>query len=182
MVLVLGLSKAELSHGEFNEAILIRFKAMPLHEDIEDSHSVGQSGFKVIPDSMPYFFEMTDGGEHGEHCLNDHTLIPYPARTDLHVDWITRFGVKGSVGENDHLFFKLFNQRLEGGIIDIGHIGSPVHHQSILVEYKTELSSNNPPVIGFALPAYLLWASSLTDWMDEFNPIGIGYSKGGGVS
>ena len=63
--MVLVELKAELSDRERDEASLIRLKAMPLDQDIEQGHGEADFGFEVIPDLMPAVLEVTDVSQHG---------------------------------------------------------------------------------------------------------------------
>jgi hypothetical protein len=46
------------------------------------------------------------------------------------------------IPQDHHLVFKLLNQVLEAGIVDIGPVAIPSRHQAQVVEYQTELASD----------------------------------------
>ena len=58
-------------------------------------------------------FEMADHGEHREHRLDEHALLPLAALTQFEVGRIAFRGMEGGIIQDDHLFFALANQPLK---------------------------------------------------------------------
>ena len=61
MVLV---SKAERSQGKVDGASFVNLDTIPLNQNIERSHGIGQTAFEVFPFSMHDFLEMANKGQH----------------------------------------------------------------------------------------------------------------------
>src|SRR5262249_61800616 len=62
---------------------------MPLDQDIEGGHGEREPGVEIGPDAMRDLFEMTHDGQHGEHRLLQHALLPFPTLTEFEVRGIS---------------------------------------------------------------------------------------------
>src|SRR4029453_9900754 len=106
---------------------------MPLDEYIKGGHGEGEAGVEVLPDSVHDFLEMAHDGEHGEHRLDEHTILPLAARTQFEVRRAPPGGREGGIPQNDHASVDLPNEPLKGIIGNIGGCTVPPYHQAILV-------------------------------------------------
>ena len=155
--------QTELGNGKVDIAVFIGLQSIPLHKQIEGSHSEGQAHAEVIPYSMRYFLEMTYQSEHGEHHLHPHTLVPLTTLTKLEIGRVSLSGVKSQVSQDNHLVFKLIDKVLEASVVDIGGVTIPSCNQSQVIEHQAQLASHYPSVVGLALLAYLTRASAFAD-------------------
>ena len=171
--MVLVFLQTESSNGDMNEAALIGLQPIPLHKQVEGSHSESQAHGEVLPYPMHYLLEMTHQSEHGEHCLHPHTLVPLTTLAEFEVGRVSVFGMKACISEDDHLVFKLGDKVLEASVVDIGGVTVPGCNQSQVIEHQTQLASHYPSVIGLALLAYLMRASAFADRVDQFDAIAI---------
>jgi len=85
---------------------------MPLDEDIKGGHGEGEAGVEVLPDSVHDFLEMADHGQHGDHRLHEHALLPLAPLTQFQVAGIPLRGVEASITQDNHALFDLPNQPL----------------------------------------------------------------------
>src|SRR5215471_13143194 len=110
---------------------------------------------------------IADQRQHGEHRLDEHTVLPRAAWTEFEVGGIAFRGMKGRITQDNHPPINLLNQPLKGVIRGIGSGTRPPHDQSPLVEEQTEFAPDNPAMIGEALATDLLRAPTLPDGVDE---------------
>ena len=101
---------------------------MPLDEHIEGGHGERQTRLKIRPASMHDFLEMAHDGQHGEHRLDEHTVLPRAARTQFEIGRIALGGMGGRITQDDHAAVDLPNQPLKGIIGDIGRCTVPPYH------------------------------------------------------
>ena len=74
--------------------------------------------------------------------------------------------MEAAVTKNEHLAVVLLDQRLEGGIIDIGRVHCPIHNLPQVIENEAQLGADDPAVVGLAFPANLLWTAAFTPRMN----------------
>src|SRR5215468_9725051 len=108
----IGLLQTKLSHREGHEARRIGVEAMPLDEDIKGGHGEGEAGVEVLPDSVHDFLALAQDGEHGEHRLDEHTVLPRAALTQFEVGGVAFRGMKAGVAQDNHAPVDLANQPL----------------------------------------------------------------------
>src|SRR2546427_13064522 len=106
---------------------------MPLDQDIEGGHGEREPGVKIRPTPVYDPLEMAHDGQHGEHRLDEHTVLPRAARTQFEVSRVPLSGMEGGITQDDHAAVDLLNQPLKGIICDIGRCTVPPYHQAILV-------------------------------------------------
>src|SRR5262245_18684279 len=128
---------------------------------------------------MHDFFEMADERQHREHHLDEHTVLPLPALTEFEVGGIALSGMEARVTQDYHASVDLANEPLKGIIGHIGRATVPPHHQAILVHQQTELPPDNPAMSGEAFAPNLLRAPTLSDGVDELDPIGVDHPEHG---
>ena len=133
----IGSLQTKLSDRERHETRRVGLEAIPLDEDIEGRHGKGQARLKIGPAPMHDLFEMADERQHGEHRLDEHTVLPLAALTQFEVSRIPLGGMEGSITQDDHASVDLANQPLKGIIGDIGRGTVPPHHEAILVQQET---------------------------------------------
>jgi hypothetical protein len=95
----IGLLQTKLSHRERHEARRIGEEAMPLDEYIKGGHGEGEAGVEVLPAPMHHLLEVADHGQHGEHRLHQHAILPLPARTEFEVGGITLGGMETGIAQ-----------------------------------------------------------------------------------
>ena len=73
---------------------------MPLDEDIKGSHGEGEAGVEVLPDSVHDFLEMAHDGQHGEHRLDEHTVLPLAPLTQFEIRRVHLGGMEGGITQD----------------------------------------------------------------------------------
>ena len=171
MVLLL---KAELSDGKADESVVIGLESMPLNENVEQSHCIGQSALEVGPNAVSDLLEMADRCQHREDGLDDHAAIPLTAPADFEIGRMPVLLLKPLITEDHHLVGHGVNQVLESrSVVDIGCVTGPIHDQTEVIDQITQLAANNPARVGLAFPADLLSAASFTARVDQLDAIAV---------
>jgi hypothetical protein len=152
-------------------------ESMPLHEEIKSGQSKGKPRLERGPGAMGNFLQMTDATQHREYGLHQHPRIPQTSITQFEIRRITRFGMESGVTQDDHLLFIGLNQGMERGIGRIGSSTIPADHQAPLIEQQTELSPDNPAMIGFPFAADLLATAPFAHRVQQFNAIAIDHPQ-----
>src|SRR5260221_12797728 len=93
----IGSLQTKLSHREGYEARRIGLEAMPLDQHIEGGHSERQPGVEIRPYTVHDPLEMADHGQHGEHRLHQHAILPLAALTQFQVGGVAFRGMKACV-------------------------------------------------------------------------------------
>ena len=70
---------------------------MPLDQHVKRRHGERQAGVEIRPDSMHRPLAMADQRQHGEHGLDEHTVLPFAALTQLQVAGIPLRGMEGGI-------------------------------------------------------------------------------------
>jgi len=166
-----SLLQTKLSHREGHEARRIGLEAMPLDQHIKSRHGEREAGLEVLPDPVRDFLKVADHGQHGEHRLDEHPVLPFAALTQFQVAGIPLRGVESGITQDNHAFFELANQPLKRVIRDIGGGTRPPHHQAVLVQQQAEFATDNPPVIREAFAADLLGTAAFAHGVDELDPV-----------
>jgi hypothetical protein len=117
--------------------------------------------------------EMADDGQHRQHRLHQHAVLPRAALTQFEVAWITLGSMETGITQDNHALLKLPNQPLKGIIRDIGGGTRPGHYQPLLLEQQTQLTTNDPAGIGETLAADLLRAAALAHGVDQLDAVGV---------
>ena len=146
---------------------------MPLDEDMKGGHGESEAGVEVLPAPLHHLLEVADHGQHGEHRLHQHAILPLPALTELEVGGIALGSMETGIAQDHHPAINLANEPLKGGIRDIGGGTRPPHNQPPLVQQQTEFTAHNPAVIRHAFAANLLGTAAFTDGMDQLNAVGV---------
>src|SRR5262245_25166410 len=149
----IGLLQTKRSHREGPAARRIGEEAMPLDEDSKGGHGEGEAGVEVLPDSGHALLERAHDGEPGEPGLNEQTILPLAALTQLAVRRVPRGGMAGGLTQDAHASVDLPNQPLPGLIGDSGRGTVPPYHEAIVVSKSTECAADHPAMVGEALPA-----------------------------
>ena len=58
---------------------------MPLHHHIEGCHGAREPGVEIRPPAVHHPLEMAHHGQHGEHRLHQHTVLPLATVTEVEV-------------------------------------------------------------------------------------------------
>src|SRR5262244_2704402 len=91
---------------------------MPLDQHIEGGHGERQACLKIRPAPMHHLLQVAHQGQHREHGLHQHAVLPGAALTEFEVARIALRRMEGSVAQDDHLLFELLNEPLKG-VIDV---------------------------------------------------------------
>src|SRR2546428_1461212 len=142
-----SILQTKLSHREGHEARRIGLETMPLDQHMEGGHGERQARLKIPPASMHHLFKMADERQHREHRLHQHAVLPLPALTQFEVAGIALRGMEGGITEDNHLFFELSNQPLEGVIRDIGGGTRPPPHQPPMIEEGAGVAPDKTAVV-----------------------------------
>src|SRR5258706_8650120 len=116
----IGILQTKFSYREGHEARRIRLEAMPLNQHVEGGHGKREARLKIPPAPVHDLFEMAHERQHGEHRLDEHTVLPLTALTQLEGARIALRRMEGRITQDYHVFFALPNQPLKGVIRDIG--------------------------------------------------------------
>src|SRR5262249_23821423 len=143
----ISILQTKFSDREGHEARRIGLETMPLDQHIEDGHGEGEARLKIGPAPVHDLFEMADQRQHGEHRLDEHTVLPLPALTEFEVGGVALGGMETGITQDNHPPIKLLNQPLKGVIRDIGRGTVPPHNQPPLVEQQTEFAPDNPAMV-----------------------------------
>lgn len=143
---------------------------MPLNQDIEHRHRVVQAHFQVIPDPMGKVLEMTDQGQHRQQGFHQHATIPFTPFAGAQVSGMPIVFHEMDIGKDDHLVRHPVHQALKGtAIIDISGVTVPIDNQAEMVEQHTQLTADNPTLVGPAFTPNLFITASLTTGMQQFD-------------
>ena len=119
---------------------------------------------------MGQTFETTDPRQHRENRFDTHAVIPFASLTDSQIGRMPALPDKMPVAKHHHLVSDPINQALKSAaIVDISRITSPVHHQAEMIDQQTQLATDNPALVGIALPSNLTPTAPLSPRMDQFN-------------
>src|SRR5467141_2890145 len=130
----ISILQTKLSYREGHEARRIGLEAMPLDQHIEGGHGEREPCLKILPHAVHPLLEMADKRQHGEHRLDEHTVLPLAALTQFEVARIALCRMECRITQDYHAFFALPNQPLKGVIRDIGGRPRPRHDASPLIE------------------------------------------------
>ena len=83
--------------------VSIRLHSIPLHQDVEGGHGVGQVRGKAFPSPVAHFFAAPHCGQHGEGGFHCHPHIPLTTLADFDVGGVSLGAVKAGVGQDNHL-------------------------------------------------------------------------------
>lgn len=114
-----------------------------MRQDIEFRHRECQASTEVLPATMGNFLEVTDGSQHRQHCLNDHSDTPFVMLTYLQVLRVSFFRMEPAASQDHHLFLKLSNQEPK----DVSWTLAVAHVQPKLVYSNGEFATHDPTVV-----------------------------------
>src|SRR5215471_5524084 len=86
---------------------------MPLDQHIEGGHGERQARLKIGPAPVHDLFEMADERQHGEHRLDEHTVLPLTALAQFEVGRIALGGMECRITQDNHPLFNLANEPLK---------------------------------------------------------------------
>jgi hypothetical protein len=140
-----------------------------LCQDIESGHAPNHTGLEIGAHAMLHLLTMEDGGQPRVRYFYQHTHVPCPTLTDLHVGWVPGLGMQTGSRQDDHRVGKLGAQRLKMGLVDVGRGDAPGSDQAPLMQDHTECTADNPPMIPLAFaanrsgdaPACMGWSNAI---------------------
>src|SRR5882724_3308353 len=103
----IGILQTKLSHREGHEARRIGLEAMPLDQHIKSRHGEPQPGVEIVPYTVYDPLKMADHGQHREHRLHQHTVLPLAALTQFEIGRIPLRGMEAGVAQDNHALFEL---------------------------------------------------------------------------
>src|SRR4029450_11250146 len=139
-----SLSQTKISHREGHEARRIGLEALPLDEHVEGHHGECQPGVKILPPAVHNPLEVAHHGQHGEHRLYEHAVLPLAALTEFEIARITLRRMKGGITQDNHALLKLSNEPRKGVIRYMGRGTVPRDDQAILIQQQTEFPPDHP--------------------------------------
>src|SRR5215471_3907359 len=89
-----SILQTKFSDREGHEARRVGLETMPLDEHVEGGHGKRQACLKIRPAPMHHLLQMADECQHGEHGLDEHAILPLPARTQFQVAGIPFRGME----------------------------------------------------------------------------------------
>ncbi len=146
---------------------------MPLCQDVEGGHCPAQAHLEVTPHAMHDTLEMITERQHRQDSFDHHPHIPRPAWTDLEIGWGACVGMKASVSTDNHLLFKLLDERLEDRIRDVRRVARPADDQTQLIQQQAEFTANNPAMIRDSVASDLMRRAPFADGVDEFDAVSV---------
>ena len=145
----------------------------PIGADVEGSHDVGQSSAEGVPSPLREFLEMKHVGKKGEESFDEHAFVPSAPLTDFEVGWIARFGFEAFVAQNDHLVLEIFDEAVEGGVVQGATSASPMHDLALVVTHNGKFGSHNPAPVALALTCDLTLAAAFSQRMNQLDAIAV---------
>src|SRR6266436_6017966 len=95
-----SILQTKLSDREGHETIHVGLQATPLNQHIEGGHGEREPRLKILPHAMHDPLKMADQGQHGEHCLHQHAVLPLAALTEFEVGGIALGGMETGVTQD----------------------------------------------------------------------------------
>jgi hypothetical protein len=92
-----SILQTKFSDREGHEARRGGLEAMPLDQHIEGRHGERQASLKIRPAPMHDSLEMADHGQHGEHRLHQHAVLPLAALTHFEIARVALCSMKAGV-------------------------------------------------------------------------------------
>lgn len=157
----------------------VGFQSVPLHQDVEGHHQVGQVSPKTAPGQMSHHFAAPYGSHHGKGGFHSHPHVPLSPSADLDVGRVALGAVKSGVGQDDHPSVVVLQKVSEGLVVNVGSSAVPIGDQAQLVDHDAELAPNDPAVIGLALATRLVEITPRAHRMAQFNAVAVGDAQDG---
>ena len=95
--------QTKLGHREGHEARRVGEETMPLDQHIEGGHGECEPCLEIRPDPMHDPLEMTHQGQHREHRLHQHAVLPRAALTQCEVGRIALGGMEGGIAQDNRV-------------------------------------------------------------------------------
>ena len=130
---------------------------------------------------MSHLFEVTNGGEHRQHRLDQHPYIPSSFFAHLEIGRITPSSVEAGIAEDAHLTVELFDQSAKVLVVGIGRRAIPTHDVTQMIEYKRQFTSHDPASAGQPFLADLGRAVTFTNRVNQFDAVAVGYAQQTGL-
>src|SRR5919108_6656634 len=114
-----SILQTKFSDREGHEARRMGLETMPLDQHIEGRHGEREPGLEIPPDAVYDPLEMAHHGQHRQHRFDEDAVIPLAALTQFEIGWSPRGGMEARIAQDDHPFFALANEPLQGVVCDI---------------------------------------------------------------
>src|SRR5574341_60256 len=121
--------------------------------------------------------EVTDGGQHGQNSLSNHAHIPSSPLTDLHIGRVLLLGVEAMIDQDEHLIFEGTDQRVKGGVINVGCGAAPANNQPQAVQNIAEFATHDPTMVRVPLLADLFLATPFSIRMQQLDTVGVSHTQ-----
>ncbi len=127
---------------------------------------------------MHHFLEMANQGQHRQSGFDDHTIIPLTALAQAQMVGMPILFAKPNIGKDHGFSCQVVHYLLKRRtIMDVGGVTIPVNDQAQLVLQQTQLTTDDPAAIGFALASDLLRTTPFTSRMNQLDAIGINHAQ-----
>ena len=126
----------------------------------------------IRPHPVHDFLAVPDERQHGEHRLDEQTVLPLAALTQCASARIARRRLAGPIPQDSHASSALSQQPRPGMLCPLGRGPRPLHPAARLVQPQTECAPDHPPVIREACAAPLLGTAACAPRRDPRDPGG----------
>lgn len=154
---------------------------MPLNQQIEGGDGKRQPGLQIVDHPMHHFLGMADQRQHGEHGLDQHSVVPGSARAELEVGWITVGGMKPGVGQDQHAILEHLNQRMKQCIVDVGRRPQPTDNAPHVIDQQAEFLTHDPAMVGDPFTTDLPGTEPFPNRMDQFDAVTVDHPQQRGL-
>ncbi len=154
--------------------------AIESQQRIEHSRHVRQASLEVTIGAMKHFLQTTHHRQERQYGFDQHAFIPCAPWTEFQIVRHAGRTVEACVSKNDAISDERFDQRQEGLVMHVGCVPSPIHHFPAVVEQPAQLDIDDPALVGLALLANLLRATSFADGVDKFDAISVDHREESG--
>src|SRR5437016_12347587 len=92
--------QTKLRDREGHEARRVGLEALPLDQHIEGRHGERQARLRIRPTPMHHLLQMADQGQHREHRLYQHAVLPLATLTQFEIARIPLRGMETGVAHD----------------------------------------------------------------------------------
>src|SRR2546423_15648437 len=104
-----SILQTKFSDREGHDARRIGLEAMPLDQHIEGRHGEREPRLKIRPPAVHDFLQVADQGQHREHRLDQHAVLPLAPLAEFQVRRIALRRMEAGVAQNNYLLLELLN-------------------------------------------------------------------------
>lgn len=154
--------------------IFVNLNAIPLHQDVEQSHGICQSALEIEPDTMHHLLKMADQRQHRQNRFHNHARVPFATTAEAQIVRLPILFGKTRIGKDSHIGNVAVDKVLKSGtIMYIGGVHSPIYNQAQVIQEETQLATDNPTIIRQPFASNLCFCAPFPTWVNQFDPIRI---------